>query len=199
MGGNGSGKIFRWDAKSTTESQKRIDIRWLKKYGYLRAGNVGSLSWSRGDEQTGSIAYKMEEDRMILNYRHRPNGGEWEPVEQKISLDRTPCNYGGYRKWFRCPRCYKRVAILYGAGKYFLCRHCYNLTYDSCNTHPIQRIFDKANKLRKKLGGETGAFNFIPDRPKGMHRSTYDKIVDKIWRLEHLGDQAMFNRWGVVF
>ena len=33
MGGRGSGSWYRWDSKTTTESQHRIDIRWLKKHG----------------------------------------------------------------------------------------------------------------------------------------------------------------------
>lgn len=126
MGGYGSGNWLRWNSKSTTESQHRIDIRWLKKQGYLRPGKFGSLSWSRGDKKTGSIGFRMEADRMFLNYRHRPHDGEWENVVQTVSFDRTPCNYGGHRSWFLCPQCCRRVAVIYGAGKYFLCRHCHD-------------------------------------------------------------------------
>ena len=114
---------------------------------------MGSLSWSCGSEQTGSIRYRIEADRMILNYRHRPHGGEWEPVEQVISFDRTSCNYGGHRTWFLCPRCWKRVAVLYGAGKYFLCRHCYDLAYGSQQESPPFRLLRKAQKIRACLGG----------------------------------------------
>ncbi|MEI6127263.1 MAG: hypothetical protein WCQ99_12005 [Pseudomonadota bacterium] len=52
--------------------------------------------------------------------------------------------FGGSRYWFLCPGrgCGRRVGKLYGAGKYFLCRHCYNLTYDSCReSHRFDRIF----------------------------------------------------------
>lgn len=139
--------------------------------GCIRPGVEEPLSWSSRGEQTGAISFRMKENSMILNYRHKPRGGEWEDVEQNISINRTPCNYGGYRKWFLCPRCWERVAILYGAGKYFFCRHCYQLTYDSCNTSDLQRIFDKANKLKEKLGDHAGLDYSIPDRPKGMHRS----------------------------
>ncbi|MCD6296732.1 MAG: hypothetical protein J7M30_06220 [Deltaproteobacteria bacterium] len=90
-----------------------------EKQGYLRPGTVGSLSWSWRDEQTGFINYRMEIDRVVLVYRYRAHGGEWEPVEQ-ISFDRAPCNYGGFRTWFLCPHCRRRVALIYGAGKYFL-------------------------------------------------------------------------------
>jgi len=141
----------------------------------------------------------MERDIMVLNFRHRPRNGEWEDVEQVISFAQTPCHYGGYRKWFLCPRCDKRVAILYGTGKYFLCRHCCQLTYDSCNASPLQRFFDKANKLKKQLGGDPGMAYPVATRPKGMHRSTYNRIVAEIYQLEDLGDQGMMDKWGVCF
>ena len=152
MGGSGSGRHFRWGTKSKTESQHRVDIRWLKKQKYLNPGFSGSLSWSRRGENTGSIGFRVEENKMILKYRHKPRDGAWEPIEQVIYFDKTPCNYGGYRKWFLCPRCSKRVAIIYGAGKYFFCRHCHQLTYESCNSSALQHIFDKADKLKKETG-----------------------------------------------
>ena len=55
MGGVGSGSWYRWDSKTTTESQHRVDIRWLKKQGYLQVGKFGCLSWSRGG---GLIPYR---------------------------------------------------------------------------------------------------------------------------------------------
>ena len=161
----GSGNWCRWNIRTTTDSQHQIDISWLRKHNYLHPGTSGPLSWSCNGEETGKINFKIEENNMILNYRHRSQGGEWEDVEQIVSIVKTPCNYGGYRKWFRCPRCCKQVAILYGTGKYFLCRHCNNLTYDSSNASPLQRIYDKAIKLRKKLGGSAILLDPISDRP----------------------------------
>jgi len=174
MGGYFSG--HRWNSKTTTESQHSIDIRWLKKQGYLRPGNVGSLAWSRRGEQTGSIGYWMETDRMVLNYRHRPHGGEWEDVEQAISFDRTPCNYGGFRTWFRCSRCWRRVALIYGAGKYFLCRHCYNLTYASQQESRGDRLMRKARKIRERLGASNNLMESILFKPKNMHQKTFDRL-----------------------
>ena len=160
MGGRGSGNWYR-DSKSTTGSQHRIDMRWLKKQRYLRPGTAGSLSWSRGDEQTGTIGFRMEHDRMILNYRYKPRGGEWEDVEQVISFDRTSCNYGGFRTWFLCPRCWQRVAVLYCAGKYFFCRYCYNLTYASQQVQRCDRLMMKARAIRERFGGSCGFVSTI--------------------------------------
>ena len=199
MGGYGSGSWHRWDSKSTTESQHRIDIRWLKKQGYLRPGNLGSLSWSRGDNQTGSIGFRMEADRMILNYRYRPHGGEWENVEQAVSFDQTPCNYGGHRTWFLCPRCWKRVAVLYGAGKYFFCRHCYDLTYSSQQENRADRLMRKARKIRYRLGGSGNLIEPFPDKPKNMHWKTYWRLRDRSEHANNLSWLIMGQQLGIHF
>lgn len=186
MGGRGSGSWFRGCSKTTTESQHRVDIRWLKKQGYLQAGRFGSLSWACRGKQTGFINYRMEEDRIVLIYRHRINGGEWEDVEQHISFDKTPCNYGGYRTWFLCPRCLNRVAILYGAGKYFLCRHCYDLTYSSQQEAWEDRMLRKSRNIKERLGVKDPIGRII-FKPKGMHQKTFDRLRFQAERCEYIG------------
>jgi hypothetical protein len=176
MGGFGSGRGSRW-AKTTTESQHRIDIRWLKKQGYLQPGPMMRIiSWSIGDEQTGCISFQIENNCMILSYRFRPQGGEWEDVKETITFARTPCNYGGERIWFWCPHCWKRVAVLYGAGKYFLCRHCHNLAYSSQQEGNSDRLMRKARKIRRRLGASENLFESIWFKPKNMHQKTFDRL-----------------------
>ena len=197
MGGSGSGRQYRWDSKITTESQHRIDIRWLKKQGYLRPISFGSLSWSRRGEQTGSIGFRMEEDRMVLNYRHRPHGGEWESVEQEVFFDETPCRYGGFRTWFLCPQCWKRVALLYGAGKYFLCRHCCNLTYGSQHESPPFRLMRKARKIRARLGASKNLIEPILFKPKNMHQKTFDRLHREADNTSNLSIIIIGQRLGI--
>jgi len=199
MGGYGSGNWYRWDSKSTTESQYRIDIRWLKKQGYLRAGNYSLLSWSWCNKQTGFINYRIEADRMVLNYRYRPHGGEWEQVEQTISFDRTLCNYGGHRTWFLCSRCWKRVTVLYGAGKYFFCRHCYDLTYSSQQESKLDRLMRKARKIRERMGGGPSLIDPFPDKPKNMHWKTYCRLRERSEHANNLSCLIMAQRFGIHF
>ncbi|MFH2061066.1 MAG: hypothetical protein ABIJ59_19540 [Pseudomonadota bacterium] len=196
MGGYGSG---RWGGKTTTESQHRIDIRWLKKEGCLRPGTLGSLWLSCGDEQTDSIRYRMESNHMILLYRHRPQGGEWEPVEQEVSFGRTPCNYGGYRTWFLCPRCRKRVAVLYGAGKHFFCRHCYGLAYGSQQEGRLDRLMRKARKIRARLGASNDLLEPILFKPKNMHQKTFDRLRREADHANNLSWLIMGQRFGISF
>ena len=196
MGGYGSGSWYRWNSKTTTESQLWIDIRWLKKQGYLSPGAMGSLSWSRGEKKTGSIRYRTEEDQVVLFYRHRPHGGEWEQVEQTVTFDRTSCNYGGHRTWFLCPHCGKRVVVLYGAGKYFLCRHCYGLTYASQQEGKADRLMRKARRIRARLGASNNLMEHILSKPKNMHWKTFDRLCKVADHANNLSWLIMGQRLG---
>lgn len=192
MGGYGSGSWYRWNSKRTTESQHRIDVRLLRKWGYLNGSMfVGTWSWSCGGNPTGSINYRVDSERMVLSYRHRARRGEWESVEQTIHFDLTPCNYGGRRYWFLCPRCYRRVAVLYGAGKYFYCRHCYGLTYASQQERLGDRMMRKARNIRKRLDSNNTVFDLFPLKPKGMHWKTYERLKLEADRAAAIG----FGLW----
>lgn len=189
MGGFGSGSWYRFNSKRTTERQHRIDVRLLKRWGHLKndSMSVGRWTWSRNGEETGSVGYRVDSERMILNYRHKPRGGEWESVEQFIYFDRTPCNYGGYRLWFICPHCSRRVAVLYGAGKYFLCRHCHRLTYSSQQESFPDRMLRKARKIRTRLEKNNIPIDPFPLKPKNMHWKTYYRLRDKAERANYVG------------
>ena len=196
MGGRGSGNWWRWDSRSTTDESLYLDIRWLKKQGYLRPGAAGPLTWSRRGKQTGYINYKMGLNRVFLNYCCRAHGNE-EEVEQIISLDQTPCNYGGFRTWFLCPQCGKRVAVLYGAGKYFLCRHCYNLTYASQQEDEATRLIRKARKIRERLGASDDLMEPILLKPKNMHWATFHRLRREAEQAGSLGRIVAAQRFGL--
>ena len=199
MGGSGSGCWYRWDSKTTTESQLGVDIRWLKKQGYLRPGNMGSLSWTCRGEKAGAISYRVETDRIVLDYRYRPRDGLWEKVEQIISFDRTACNYGGYRTWFLCSHCGRRVAVIYGAGRYFLCRFCYDLTYSSQQECRVDRLMRKARKIRTRLGASDNLTEPIFFKPKHMHQKTFDRLRREAMHSNSLSWVIMGQRLGIKY
>ena len=199
MGGYGSGRWYRWQARKTTENQHKIDIRLLNKQGCLRPGAVGSFSWSRGNKETVPIGYKMEVDRMVLSYRHRPKNGDWKSVEQVISFDWTPCNYGGYRNWFLCPLCTKRVAVVYGAEKGFFCRYCLNLTYSSQQESNDDRMRRKARKIRARLGASNNLMEPILFKPKNMHQKTFDRLRREADYASNLSVLIMGQQLGIKY
>jgi hypothetical protein len=197
MGGHGSGERYRWRAKKTTGNQHKIDIRWLNKQGCLRPGTRGSFSCSRGNKQGAYISYKTEVDRIVLNYPHQPKNGDWESVEQVISFDRTPCNYGGHQIWFLCPLCTKRVAAIYGVEKYFLCRLCYKLTYASQQEGKDGRMRRKARKIRARLGASNNLMESILFKPRNMHQKTFDRLRREADYASYLSVLIMGQRLGM--
>ena len=188
MGGIGSGSWYRWGRKTTTGETRSLDVRRLAREDLLEPGNNYGWSWSVDGEQTGYINLSTSEERITLSYRVRMNGGEWESIDEPVKLTYTACSYGGSRPWFICPinGCGRRVALLYGTGKYFACRHCYNLAYGSQQENRLDRLQRKLRNIRKRLevepyGDET------PERPKGMHKRTYQKLM---WKYHHYNNQV---------
>ena len=132
--------------KTESDSLKKIQTWWLKKYGYLNddCRRSGSIKWTNnwsGTESSVSISVDIyhEDPHLQITYTQTDQDGEKKNFDYKIPLTTTPCYYGGKRYWFICPwyasgiYCGRRVAVIYKAGDYFACRHCYNLTYNSRN------------------------------------------------------------------
>ena len=116
----------------------------------------------------GSEIGEGKPERVVLTYRHRRGpGGEGEDVREPVPLTWTGCNFGGERPWFVRPGAGhgRRVALLYGPGRYFLCRHCYDLTYESQRENAMYRALHKAQAIRERLGGSANMTEPFPERP----------------------------------
>ena len=181
MGGSGSGSWYRFDKKAAVEDCRSIDVRRWKREGYLEPGNWFSWAWYMDDESVASIGVRTLDNGVELSYTRGPEGNR-EDVRYTVSLTWTECNFGGRRPWFVCPGvvnghyCGRRVAKLYMGGRYFLCRHCYDLPYRSQQeSHPF-RALNKVQKIRMRLGGTANISEPFPERPKGMHHSTYRRL-----------------------
>ena len=58
----------------------------------------------------------------------------------------------------------------------FACRRCYGLAYASRRKALYFRDIDKALKIRTRLGGSAVMSERFPDKPKGMHWQTYERL-----------------------
>jgi hypothetical protein len=193
MGGRGSGNWYRYDAKRKAEESLPVDIRYLKKHGYFDNSSWGALHWSRGDNRYASINFWTSPESITLSYTYNKT----EDVKQNIEITTTPCNYGGVRKWFICPACGRRCAVIYSAGKYFACRVCCNLNYTSQCESDMFQLSNKANKLRERLGAKHGIMNPLPNRkPKNMHHKTYAKLMNEIEKLELQSEFMFLEKFG---
>ena len=162
MGGNGSGR-WHWHSKATTAEECRsLDVgRWVRE-GIVRPDTRcwGGWKWTNSytGEQTASIGYEVNTIStpawVRLSYTVTPQSSEPEHYDYKIVLVTTRPHFGGLRWWFVCPlmnegrSCARRVGKLYlpPGGRYYGCRQCYQLTYESCQES------HKYDSLWRRLG-----------------------------------------------
>lgn len=195
MGGLGSGRPSG-SGRGKVEHYRELDVNRLHKAGYLRPGWRGGWQWTRDGEKVASIVLGTEADRLHLAYRVRLGGGEWEDVVETVRLVCVPCRFGGSRPYFICPGvvnsvvCGRRVTKLHGAGRYFLCRHCYELAHASQSEGEWDRALRRVDKVRWRLGGEPGPAVPFPPKPKGMWRRTYERLSEQVFEAEMRIEEA---------
>lgn len=201
MGGYGSGRAGH---KQKAEDCRSLDVNRLHREGCLTPGRVGNWIWSREGEEIARIGYRAEDGRLVLSYRVRLYGGDWESIEQPTRLTYTPCNYGNKRPYFICPgvvngrACGRRVGKLFSGGRYFLCRHCYDVGYTSQSEPRCDRMLRRANKLRTALGGAPGTVYLIAPKPKGMWKRTYQRKRFEIQWREDQANQLFLKKFAHV-
>ena len=197
----GSGRHWHCGAKDTTDDYRSIDVRRWQRRGLLAPRQSFSLQWSRHGEVTASVRVRTEPDRVILSYRHKSFGRDWEDETYPVRLEWTPCHFGGQRPWFLCPAkgCGRRVAILYEGGT-FACRDCHQLAYPSQRELACDRAVKRADKIRARLGWEQGIANPKGwQKPKGMHWRTFarlNKEHDRLVAVSFAGIAERFNSLG---
>ena len=196
MGGRGSGRRTSYGGKPETHDAMPLDIRKLTRKGLLVPGNSLSYKWSVNDQQVAGISIRVEFNYgLMLSYRVKSTG---EVVEQLVQTQTSPCHLGGQRRWFTCPGCNKKVAMLYAPGKYFACRQCGGLAYATQKEGIGDRASRRADKLRNRLGWEAGILNGSGCRPKGMHKSTYQRLKQRHDALVHISMLDIGRKIGFI-
>jgi hypothetical protein len=175
---------MRWGAgrpawRVKAEHCKSIDARRWAREGILPGPRSGSWAWWIEGEQTGSISYASDGHALTLSYTL-----SGEPVRQRVPILSTPCTYGGRRYWFGCPRCGRRVAVLYLRNIGFGCRKCCRIAYASQSEDAMDRAWRRQAKIERKLDEDW-------QRPKGMHQATYDRLLGRIMDCEEQRDDAL--------
>jgi hypothetical protein len=164
MGGNGSGRRYGATPKETVESCLVLSSAKLQRDKLIRESfsAVGSLRWTStftGDE-ISSVGYAVntldpEGPRIRLTYTSSRTG---EEMDDGIVLTTTPLPWGGVRWWVRGPfprggrLCRRRCGKLYlpPSARYFACRVCYNLTYES--SQEAHRFDGAMRELAREVG-----------------------------------------------
>lgn len=144
MGGDGSGRRFHVGAKNTVESCRVLNINWMIREGIFDGGGrkSGVIRWCHpiSGKAQSRLSYEADLDEQWLRLEYRLVN-EDKVFDYRLPLTTSVLPWGGVRWWFRCSLscnrqyCGRRVGKLYlpRVASYFGCRHCYDLTYESCN------------------------------------------------------------------
>jgi hypothetical protein len=169
---------YYYDKKNTVDDTNKLDINWLLRAGKHKKGDLSFnniITWTRSGgwgESKSKIGYTIDltgGSGMNIKFNYtitQKDTGEKQDFDYQVSLTSTPCNFGGERYWFLCPGqgCQKRVGCLYMGQRYFLCRHCLNLAYESQNKNRrgtyglLGQLFDgeqRAEELYKNIRWQT--------------------------------------------
>lgn len=156
---------------------QRLDVRQWARRGLL-AGFAGfTWSWHREGEPAGSIGVVVDSGEYLTLRFTTTETGARRDVAQRVNLLATGCHLGGVRRWFACPCCGRRVALLYLRWGRFACRHCQRVAYASQSEDELGRLWRKQAKIEARLGEYWR-------RPKGMRFRTYLRLTASIRDLE---------------
>jgi hypothetical protein len=159
---------------TTVEHIQSFDVHVLHRMGALREPLVSypmvSFRWP--------WLVRLTANRWQVDVQFRSG------ATQRIWLRWSPCNYGGQRPWFICAHCNKRVGKLYNSGASLGCRRCLDLRYTSQRRGAKSRRYLQALKLRLRLNVIANLDEPFPDRPKRMHRKTFERLRRKGEELE---------------
>jgi hypothetical protein len=145
MGGVGSGNWRRPSRKATVEDSLTIGMASLLHHFHPVLN--GTLFFEPVSDCAIPVEYYFDcsmdsaEPTLMLRYRWRDEVFQ----SPRIRLDKTRTNFDGWRWWFCCPECGRRVANLYLPAGWigFACRVCHGLTYRSSQqAHAEERFLE---------------------------------------------------------
>lgn len=131
------GREHSWNKKGVVEDYLQLDLAKIKAKGSY---NNLSISWGENGSR-GSIGLILDTEQLTARFIYKQLNklkDTSEDFDYTLPLDFTSCHFGGRRYWFRCQAitpdgstCNRRVRALLNGGRYYVCRHCLNLSYQS--------------------------------------------------------------------
>ncbi|MEQ1819198.1 MAG: hypothetical protein ABL871_11375 [Terricaulis sp.] len=174
-----------------------LDIRLLRAWGFLEAGALtrGVVNWRmRGvDLRPAQIATDLRSLRALrVTVVWRGIGGFLET--QSITIERTPCRFGGWRYYFVCPRLGRRCEVMPLLDGEFASREAHAITYASQSEGELDRAYRRRDKLRSRLDGANGLTS-----PTGVKRERLaGKWHEAARKARALRSEALRRRFGMA-
>lgn len=193
MGGYSSGR-YRTRNRGALETALRLDMRRVRKCGFLRPGFAmrGALHWTRGGEPSGSITLATDLTQLGDSFAVLSYSVNGEQRVQRVQIDATPCRFGGHRYFWRCPVSGRRcLALAYANGR-FASRQAQRLTYAVQSEDALDRVRRARDKAEARACGTNGN-----PRPRGVNRERlFDSWMQLDAAFEAAFSSAVARRFG---
>lgn len=158
--------------KLQVDNALKLDTTELRRMGFFQTpeGRGLILRWRRGEQVVsrmccGFRTLSANAALLHLSYVISESSRENQALDYEILLLKSKCYFGGERYWFMCPLtiegrpCRRRCRILYlpNGARYFGCRVCYDLTYESRQRHRerfyegVAKPWDRKERAKEKL------------------------------------------------
>lgn len=146
-----------------------IDANRLNRLEAFEAGASTEFLIGKGQKQAWIVESLAMRDHVLL--RSDVFG------EHRVMLERTRCNFGGHRTWFRCPglTCGRRISQLYLHKSLLRCRKCHNLVYESQSMSKLDRALAREKAARWALGPGIDLLSPEAPKPHGMHARVFER------------------------
>ncbi len=156
------------------ENRVSINVFKLKQRGLFKDRWEAELGF-----KSNGISLRLVKDP--IRYDWYINIENYGPTcrNSVINLIQTKCHFGGTREWLECPKCRKKVGILYKEKDDFECRKCLGLTYfvSGMNYRSLQPAFRNMLKLKE--------IDFLSLRYSYKH-----KITKRMAKYENLREKT---------
>lgn len=182
--------MTRSDARRVeSEGLPWISINELNKRGLLKGNSSFKMTTTWGNYRSEELSAELfiyGTPRLTVRYFNALK----EEIYQTIWLDKTPCYFGGYRWWFKCPTCPRRAGKLYKRQDY-RCIECNQLTYKSRLVNPHAYL----SALFQALNYEDRANELLEGMRSPFYAGYLTKRAQKIVRLRKLALLTMGDKY----
>lgn len=181
---DGRGRYYRFGTKALLGELLALDMRDFTKYSDLNTWEWATMNWSSGHGHKSSIGYQVQPG---VGVRLFYTVGETDKLDYVVKVTTTPCNLGGVRYWWLCPRCGRRCRVLH-CNRLFVCQRCSGTYYETQkNKDTLTRIDNELTAIRRRLKAKKTltVTDRLPDRPKGMHWRTYMRLSERYHHLQY--------------
>jgi hypothetical protein len=147
---------------------------------------LGSLTWQNGSSVTVTrLAHGLR-----VSF-----GVDGEPHTVVAQIVSRPCHFGGTRPLFLCPHCTRPARFIYFKRRRFVCRNCTGLRYWTQSAAPDARMAYGIRRIQRRLAPEIDpddyVVEYVPNRPSGMRRRTYERLCNRVWALVEARDDYL--------